>query len=251
LDPALEPELNFNTGWVQQRDNQELLLECLFSHIQPQASLCFFYAKRTPLSDDSRRVIVGVGRVNHMGESTEYKYAVPEKDSPLRALLWERMIQHSIRPKGKEGADGFTDGFLLPYHRALTYAADKPDFDPASVVAFAPDDRRDEFSHVAEHVSHDGAIGALLACAAALHESAKYLKGPWDRYQKWIDNELGKLWRMRGPCPGLGAAIFRERFTRATIAARRAIQRFLEVGYVASKLTREELLRRLRESTPH
>jgi hypothetical protein len=206
LDPALEPELKFNTGWVQQRDNQELLLECFFSHIQPQASLCFCYAKRTPLSDDSRRVIVGVGRVNHMGDSKEYKYAVPEKDAPLRALLWERMIQHSIRPKGNEGADGFTDGFLLPYHQALTYADDNPDFDPASVVAFAPDDRRDEFSHVAEHVSHDGAIGALLACSAALHESAKHLKGPWDRYQKWIDNELGKLWRMRGPCPGLGAA---------------------------------------------
>ena len=75
------------------------------------------------------------------------------------------------------------------------------------MVAFAPDDRRDEFSYVAEHVTHDGAIGALLSCAAVLRETAKHLQGPWDRYQKWIDTELGRLWKLRGPCPGLGAAL--------------------------------------------
>lgn len=207
LDPGLEPELKFDKGWIQQRDNHEALLGCFFGHIRPVESLCFFYAKRTPLAEDSRRVIVGVGRVNHISDNQEYKYAMPEKDAPLRALLWERMIQHSIRPKGNDAADGFTDGFLLPYREALAYAAENSEFDPATLVAFAPDDRRDEFSYVAEHVTCDGAIGALLSCAAVFRETEKHLKGPWDRYQKWIDGELGKLWRMRGPCPGLGAAL--------------------------------------------
>ena len=45
---------------------------------------------------------------------------------------------------------------------SLAYGVENPDFDPASVVAFAPDDRQDEFSYVAEHVTNDGAIGALL-----------------------------------------------------------------------------------------
>ena len=207
LDPTLEPQLNFDNGWMQQRDNHEALLDCFFGHIKAKASLCFFYAKRTPISEDPRRVIVGVGRVNDTGRNQEYEYSVAEKDAPLRSLLWERMIQHSIRPKGDEGADGFTDGFLLPYQQAISHTAEDPDFDPATIIAFAPDDRRDEFSYVAEHVTHDGAIGALLSCAAALRESAKHLKGPWDRYQKWIDIELGNLWRMRGPCPGLGAVL--------------------------------------------
>jgi len=207
LDSTLEPVLKVDKGWIQQRDNHEALLDCFFGHIRAMESLCFFYAKRTPLSEDSRRVIVGVGRVNHIGDNEEYKYAVPEKDAPLRSLLWERMVQHSIRPKGSDGAEGFADGFLLPYEQALFHAAENPEFDPASIVAFAPDDRRDEFSYVAEHVTCDGAIGALLSCATALRESAKYLKGPWDRYQKWIDGELGQLWRMRGPCPGLGAVL--------------------------------------------
>jgi hypothetical protein len=119
-------------------------------------------------------------------------------------MLWERMVQHTIRPRG---ADGFDGGFLLPYHQALSYAAAHPEFDPAAVLAFAPDDRRDEFSYVSEQVSHDAAIGGLLACAAALREAAKHLPGPWDRYQKWIDGELARLWTLRGPCPGLGAAL--------------------------------------------
>jgi hypothetical protein len=204
LDPEREPELDFDKGWFQERNNHAALLDCFIGHIRPHESLCFFYAKRTPLSEDSRRVIVGVGTVKHIAESREYRYAMPEEDAPLRSLLWERLVQHSIRP---DGEGGFTDGFLLPYHQAVSLAERDSEFDPASVVAFAPDDRRSEFSYVSEHVTHDGAIGGLLACAAALREAAKHLEGPWDRYLKWIDGELGRLWKLRGPCPGLGAAL--------------------------------------------
>ncbi len=204
IDPEREPELGFPTGWTQQRDNHVALLDCFFGHVRPHESLCFFYAKRTPLSEDPRRVIVGVGTVRHIAGNQEYQYTMPATDAPLRSLLWERLVQHSIRP---DAAGGFTDGFLMPYQFALTHAEAHLDFDPACVVAFAPADRQDEFSYVTEHVTHDGAIGALLSCAAALREAAKHLKGPWDRYQKWIDTELGRLWKLRGPCPGLGAAL--------------------------------------------
>ena len=207
LDPTIEPQLKKDKGWVQHGSNHRALLDCFFGHIKAQESLCFFYAKRTPLSDDHRRVIIGVGRVNHTGVNKEYRYSVREDEAPLRSLLWERMIQHSIRPVGEGGCDGYEDGFLLPYQQALSHAAENPEFDPTPVLAFAPDDRRDEFSYVAEHVTHDGAIGALLSCATALREAAKHFKGPWDRYQEWIDAELGRSWRMRGPCPGLGASL--------------------------------------------
>ena len=87
--------------------------------------------------EDSRRILIGVGRVKHIGEPIEYKYS---KQGKHRAMIWERMIQHSIRPN-------FTDGFLLPYHAALEYSNQNPNFDPIDIVAFAPEDRWIEFSY--------------------------------------------------------------------------------------------------------
>ena len=62
------------TAWVQERENQLALLDTFFGAVRPEESLCFFYTKRTPLSEQSRRVIVGVGRVLSVGEATEYAY---------------------------------------------------------------------------------------------------------------------------------------------------------------------------------
>lgn len=210
VNPEREPDLGFPTIWVQERDNHLALLDCFFGHVKPKKSLCFFYAKQVPFVEDSRRVLIGVGLVNHVGDAVEYQY---EREGNLRSLLWERMIQHSVRPD-------FKDGFLLPYHPAIEYAAGNPEFDPADIAAFAPADRFVEFSYATEHVTHDGAIAALLACAAALHKAAKVLSGPWDRCLTWIDARLGELWKMRGPCPGLGAALCAFGLEHGTFIAR-------------------------------
>jgi hypothetical protein len=151
IDTGREPDLGFESDWVQDRDNQLALLDCFFGHVKPEKSLCFFYSKEVPFVEDFRRVIIGVGWVRHVGEAVEYKYSRPGK---IRSVLWERMIQHSIRP-------GFKDGFLLPYHDALEYEKEHPDFDPSVITAFAPEDRFGEFSYASEHVTHDGAISSL------------------------------------------------------------------------------------------
>lgn len=192
-----EPTLPFNTGWVQDYRNHSAVLNCFYGHIKPQQSLCFFYAKQVPFVEDYRRVIVGVGRVLHIAPLSEYNYHQPGK---IRSLVWDRLVQHSIRPD-------FKDGFLLPYHEALKFAEINPDFDPAEIAAFAPDDRMGEFSYATEHVTHDGAIASLLACAASLNKAKLFLPGPWGRCLKWIDTQLAQVWKMRGPCPGLGAAL--------------------------------------------
>ncbi len=197
VDPEREPDLGFKTTWVQRLENQRALLDCFFDHIVREKSLCFFYAKEVPFVEDPKRVLIGVGRVLNIGKGIEYKY---EKEGPVRAMLWERMIQHSIRHE-------FTDGFLLPYHAAIEYSLEDPEFDPSDIVAFAPGDRFGEFSYASEHVSHDGAIGALLACAGSIRRAENYLPAPWSRCLKWIDAQLSELWKMRGPCPGLGAAL--------------------------------------------
>src|SRR5574341_979119 len=71
VDREREPKLPFKTGWVQDISNQKTLLDCFFSHIQPEKSLCFFYAKQVPFIEDTGRIIIGVGRVKHIGEGVE------------------------------------------------------------------------------------------------------------------------------------------------------------------------------------
>ncbi|NPU97346.1 MAG: AAA family ATPase [Candidatus Omnitrophica bacterium] len=201
--PDLEPDIrnrrgnDVDTAWIQERENQLTLLDTFFSAIQPEKSLCFFYAKRTPLSDQSRRVIIGVGRVLSIGNAAEYAYRV--KNPPLRCVLWERNVGHSIRPD-------FTDGFLFPYAAILAQAAEEG-FDPEEFVAFAPLEYFDAFSYGSELLTHDGAVASLIACAAALHRIRGRFEGPWDQVLAWIDAQLNRLWQARGAFPGLGSAL--------------------------------------------
>jgi ATP-dependent exoDNAse (exonuclease V) alpha subunit len=197
IDKDNEPELPFNTGWVQARENQEPLLDCFFDQVQPHESLVFFYVKEMPAVEDSRKIIIGVGRVTSIGKSTEYEYSAK---GSLRSILWERPVKHSIRP-------GYKDGFLLPYHELLAYYEDHPDLKLSDYIAFAPEARFEEFSFGSEHVSHDSAIASLLSCLGALQKLKGIIEGPWDSCISWIDVELGKLWEKRGAFPGLGSAL--------------------------------------------
>lgn len=195
--PDREPKLAFDTAWLQERENQLVMLDTFFSGLRPEESLCFFYAKRTPLSEESRRVIVGVGRVLSVGQPTEYSYSVA--NPPLRCMLWERNVGHSIRP-------GFADGFLFPYQEALALA-EKEGINPEDFVAFAPDEHFEAFSYGSELLAHDGAVASLIACAAALHRIRERMEGPWEAALRWIDVQLNRLWKARGAFPGLGSAL--------------------------------------------
>ncbi len=197
LEDEAHRSMDFETIWVQTKHNQLVMLDTFFSALQPQKSLCFFYAKRTPLVEDTRRVIVGVGWVTHVGRSVEYDYS---EERHHTSILWERAVQHSIRPN-------FSDGFLFPYHEVLSYLESHPDENPAQFVAFAPDEHFGAYSYASEHVTNDGAIASLLACAKALENIQKVANGQWEQVQAWIDARLNELWHMRGPYPGLGSAL--------------------------------------------
>ena len=185
------------TAWAQERLNQLTMLDTFFGAVRPEESLCFFYAKRTPLSEQSRRVIVGVGRVLSVGGPTEYSYKV--KNPPLRSVVWERSIGHSIRP-------GFVDGFLFPYQEALALA-ERKGWNPEEFVAFVPDEHFQAYSYGSELLTHDGAVASLVACAATLHRIRGRMEGPWAQALEWIDTQLNRLWKARGAFPGLGSAL--------------------------------------------
>jgi hypothetical protein len=121
-------------------------------------------------------------------------------------MMWERPIQHSIRPDaGNPGH--FVGGIVMPYHAILERAAQDDTLDPAEFLACTPDESRDQFSYASEHVTHGAAITALLACKTALERASKKLTGPWPQQIAWIDQQINRLWKLSGPCPGLGGAL--------------------------------------------
>ena len=189
--------MSFNSNWVQDVDNQRVLLDAFFSSVIPDESLVFFYAKEVPFVEDGRRVLVGVGQVADVGHAVEYDYV---DDGPTRSLIWERNVAHSIRPEGRKG-------FLLPYGDALQRAQADLDFDPASAAVFVSDEQRAEFSYATEHVTHDAAIAVLLGCIEGLERSNDLLDTDVDAQLRWAGKRLAELWRFRGPFPGLGAAL--------------------------------------------
>ena len=201
--PDREPNIrnrqgkSVDTAWIQEGENQLALLDTFFSALRPHESLCFFYAKRTPLSEQARRVIVGIGRVLSVGEPTAYPSNV--ENPPLRAMLWERNVGHSVRPD-------FADGFLFPYREALVLA-EQEDGSPEEFVAFAPDEHFDAYSYGSELLPHDGAVASLITCAATLHRIRGRIEGPWDEALAWIDTQLNRLWEARGGFPGLGSSL--------------------------------------------
>ena len=194
--PDAEPDLGFTTAWIQAKDNQLALLDTFFSAIRPQESLCFFYAKQTPLSERPERVIVGIGRVTSVGNSTEYSY---NTSRPLRSVLWERNVGHSLRPLGS----GLVDGFIFPYQQL----AETEGIDAEDLVAFAPNELFESYSYGSELLTDDGAVASLVRCAAVLQRMAARVEGPWDQALAWIDTELNRLWQARGSFPGLGSAL--------------------------------------------
>lgn len=151
------------------------------------------------LTDDPRRVIVGIGRVTKIGAATEYLYENPGRDA-LRSMVWERNICHSITPE-------IGDGFLLPYRELLYLAENDETFELASFVLHAPEESFSAFSMGSEHVSHDEAVSVFLSAATLVGRYETLLPGNWGAARQWIDAELNRLWRLRGAYPGLGSVL--------------------------------------------
>ncbi|NVO05249.1 MAG: AAA family ATPase [Rhodoferax sp.] len=196
-----EPKWLAESGWVQDGRNQRAMLEGFFSTVKPDLSLCFFYAKQTPFSDDPRRVIVGVGRVNKVGKPIQYDREI-KPNEPKTSYVWDVLVEHSIRPDG-------LDGFLMPYAELSLAQEGGNEIDWNRCLAFSPVDRILEFSYVTEHVSQDGAISGLLECRIALEAAREILQSneAITSALRWIDARISDLWKLRGPYPGLGAAL--------------------------------------------
>ncbi len=200
-DETREPELSWisdsKQGWAQEFTNQKALLNCFYEHFEPETSLVFFYAKQVPFVESSGRVITGVGRIKKIIPSDKYEGS----NTRFSAAYWEHIVTHSIRKE-------MDDGFLLPYHSAVVHADENPDFNPADIAVFAPEDKQLEFSYGAEHVANDTAIRVLLECQRSWNKAQELGIGEnHSNALKWIHDELHRIEKMRGIYPGMGAAL--------------------------------------------
>lgn len=197
------PDFMSKTAWVQEVENQRTMLEAFAEPLRRSRSLVFFYARRTPLADGVGSPIVAVAQLQHVGEVDEYPYAGGEPRGRVRSMVWERPFQHSIR----RSEAGFVGGVVLPYQQILALAEEVPEVDASRYLAFAPEESREQFLYGSEHVEHGAAIAALQSVRNALERLDGVVAGNWSEMLEWIDARTSELWKLRGPAPGLGAAL--------------------------------------------
>ncbi len=199
--PELEEEVDKVLGfggnkWVQHAHNQKVLLDAFFGCLHKYESLVFFYCKHTPLSEPNERVIVGVAKVrNDIGPILNYRF--PDNYRGHKSYPWDRCIEHTLTDKKPEG-------FLMPYHDLVAYS-ETNEIDLHEFAAIAPS--FEQFSFASELVEHDTAIDSLLNMAESLKKSESILNKFFVTELEWIDNEISKVWDMRGAFPGMGAIL--------------------------------------------
>ncbi|MEO6603487.1 MAG: hypothetical protein ABIQ16_26625, partial [Polyangiaceae bacterium] len=199
-----DDESPFTSPWVFGRARQEAILKLFASRLTPERSLVFFYCKEgQPLGDTISRLVMGVGRITTVAPPKAFDV---DKKKPTH-LMWDLLVRHSIRPDGN-------DGFLLPYHDYLEPTGDSVEdarretllreiavpADPSHVRAF---------SYAAELAPPDIALSTLVRCLEAVRRIREHgiAKGPWERREEWLNDQIAQAWRDRGAFPGLGAAL--------------------------------------------
>lgn len=200
----LDEEAPFNSPWVFGRERQEAILKLFASRLTVEHSLVFFYCKEgQPLGDTISRLVMGVGRIANVAQPKAYDVSTKKPSQ----LMWDLLIRHTIRPDGE-------DGFLLPYHDYLEPTGDAVEdarrarllreiavpADPAHVRVF---------SYAAELAPADIALSTLVRCLESVRRIREHgiAKGPWERREEWLNQQIAQAWQDRGPFPGLGPVL--------------------------------------------
>lgn len=190
--------LKFTTNWVQDYLNQKALFDCFFEHVSPMESMALFYAKEVPFIEDNNRVLIGIGEIKSIIQQSPF---ITSNESGFKSMPWEHMVNHSIRPGSKEG-------FLFPYHEALEYQKNHPNFDPKSIAVIIPNEFREAFSYKTEHVSHDFAIYILRESIKKIGLAKDLGIGEnWNEILDYLTKKLAQIIELRGDYPGFGVAL--------------------------------------------
>ena len=193
---SIEPVFDKPKVWIQHGKNQKAIFDAFFRDVVNNESICVFYAKEIPYTEDPRRVVIGIGHITNVRPALEYDSS-DKKGMP--SYLWENVVEHSIEPDMK-------NGFLLPYKKLWDYAQENEDFDFEDAVVFADKAYFEEYSYKSEHLSNDAVIDAINQCIHTVSIAKECgIEGNWDSCLEWLNRELLKVWKDRGAFPGLDA----------------------------------------------
>jgi hypothetical protein len=191
-EDAADAALNYSPPWVMDSDNQRAIIDAFFGSVSPGDSLVFIYLKHSPLQEHrTDRLLVGAARVTGITPPPMWNQS---GNPPFSSSMWETIVEHSLRPDMAEGV-------LLPYQRLIPLADEGAEIGKA--LAWAPEGRVAGFSYVTEHLSDDAAIESLNTLQAAVQGMRELGIDIPDAGRAWLQDQVDRLWQLRGPVPGL------------------------------------------------
>jgi hypothetical protein len=212
----LKPK-EIKSPWVYDDKRQHALLELFFNPVVSNKSLVVFYTKSgNPIDEDCRRLLIGIGTITDKTNILRYNKNNNGPDYPL----WDRRINHSIRPTGQPNDHA---GFLIPYHEYLElediqYKVDGTlkskaelidDIKVSLIDTGESENRIEDFSYGSKWVSNRNMLTVLLKLRQVLETIRNHgvVKGPWNERLQWINKQVGQIKENMGPFPSFSSAL--------------------------------------------
>ena len=193
-------DLYYSSGdkknWIDDVRLQGEILRCFWDKLEENKSFVVFYVNSTPAVEDTKRVVVGIGRLKKKFKQTFYGRS---DERPGPNYLWQRRLTHNF-PK---------EGFRLPYQEYIEQGVD-----PEEISLVIPQEYENEFKYVTEHVS-DGAMLFLCERLSKIIEQIQddtaegktKLGDNWEKHRAWLQKAIEELWENRGKYPGIGSVL--------------------------------------------
>ena len=153
-------EKSINETWINEPENQKTVLEYYYDGIN-ENSLIIPYLKNVPFTEDSRRIVLGIGFVKRVHDTQVYD----SSDASITSLpsLWDKIIEHDLN----------NNGFIFPYKELYDYWQENSQLNIDKYIIFAEDDYRSEFSNGSELLSYDALISILKQAKKCYKEISK------------------------------------------------------------------------------
>ena len=195
------PDEARSSGWVYEPDRQRALLTQFWGKLEPHSSLIFYYCNHgNPLDENTPRIVVGVGRIAHLGPQLYFGRTRKYTD---QYPVWSRRVTQSYPDQGVR----------IPYQEYLRDGHPTED-----IICRVPGNALLPFSYGGEHVSDDVAVAILERVTQCVQRVAAdgHVPGDWDRRLAWLNDALAEAWSGRGPFPGAGSVLQYLGFAKGT-----------------------------------
>lgn len=193
-----------NKTWINEPQNQKAVLDYYYDGLN-ENSLIVPYLKNVPFTEDSRRIVLGIGFVKNVHDTQIYD----SSDASIKFMpsLWDKIIEHDLT----------NNGFVFPYKELYSYWKKNSQLNIDKYIIFADDDYRNEFSNGSEMISYDALISILKRakqCYKELSTDIPEIVFDYNKISNWIDTQIERLQNERGIYPGFGVLLLSsEKFT--------------------------------------